>query len=57
MIFADFSRRMPGKIYRKNSDSPHHVHQSDPSQSGSGNAEGVYCVRKPIKQRLNVVNF
>ena len=23
VIFADFSSRMPGKIYRKNSDSPH----------------------------------
>ena len=27
VIFADFSSRTPGKIYRKNSDSPHRLHE------------------------------
>ena len=29
VIFADFSSRMPGKIYRKNSDSPRGIKVSD----------------------------
>jgi hypothetical protein len=52
VIFADFSSRMPGKIFRKNSDSPHTLH--DPYYSHK--VLGKLCEKLEQEYGLTQVN-